>query len=125
MTYDAREVQNALENYAWEFEAATYDSNWKIIPGKTETHTAEFEWSYAEDSVGHTYDVLGGVKVVDSDPGGEGHGEDIHIVFQTVDTDQYFLINGSYYSYGDGSVYDGDMFEVRPFERTITDWAKV
>lgn len=125
MTYTAREVQNALENLTWESETPAYDEHWHRIPGQTETHTAEFEWNIAEDSVGYTYDVLGGVEVVDSDPGGEGHGEDIYIVFRVIETEQFFLINGSYYSYGDGSVYDGDMYEVRPFEKTVTDWKKV
>lgn len=125
MTYTAREVQQALENHTWTFGTTSYDENWRVIPGKTETYTAEFEWFEAEDSVGQVYNVLGGVKVVDSDPGGEGHGENIFIVFQAVETDQYFRIDGYYASYGDGSLYDGDMYEVRPFEKTVTDWAKV
>jgi len=125
MTYTGAQIQQALENHTWEFETCAYDLNYRVIPGKTETHTAEFEWYEAEDSVGTTYNVLGGVEIVDSDPGGEGHGEYIYVVVRTVDTNQYFRIDGYYASYGDGSQYDGDMYEVRPFERTITDWAKV
>lgn len=62
------------------------------------------------------------VELVESDTGGEGHGEDIYMVFKTTDADgtvQYWRKDGYYASY-DGSDWDGDFREVRPQERVVT-----
>jgi ribosomal protein S3AE len=62
------------------------------------------------------------LELVESDTGGEGHGEDIHMVFKTTDvdgTEQYWRKEGCYTSY-DGSEWDGDFREVRPVERVVT-----
>ncbi len=62
------------------------------------------------------------VELVEADTGGEGHGEDIYMVFKTVDVDgaeQYWRKDGYYASY-DGSDWDGDFREVKPVERVVT-----
>lgn len=133
MTYTAREVQDALESYTWgedyvyyEYE---YDAERRYVPKKDAkgneiirdqgTYQREFSWSEAEDSVGHVFDVLGGVEVVASDAGGEGHGENIWTVVRVNETGQLFRIDGYYASYGEGSVYDGYLREVKAQERTV------
>jgi hypothetical protein len=62
------------------------------------------------------------VELVEADTGGEGHGEDIYMVFKTTDVNgdiQYWRKEGYYASY-DGSDWDGDFREVRPVERVVT-----
>jgi hypothetical protein len=132
MTYTATEVQEALENLTWVKAHNVYkrggpgESYWardpqtgQLIVEGTEDVTYEFSWSEAEDSVGHVYDVLGGVEVVQSDPGGEGHGENIHIVVRVNETGELFRIDEFYSSYGDGSVYDDRLRVVNAYERTV------
>lgn len=135
MTYTAREVQDALEAYTWTQTHEIYkrgepngaygyrpyltDEKGQYIVEGTEDYTCEFSWSEAEDSVGHVYDVLGGVEVIQSDPGGEGHGENIHVVVRVNETGQLFRIDGCYSSYGDGSVYDDYLRSVNAYERTV------
>lgn len=56
------------------------------------------------------------------DTGGEGHAEDIYMVFRTVDVDgtvQYWRKEGYYASF-DGDNWDGDFREVKPVERVVT-----
>ena len=58
--------------------------------------------------------------------GGEGEGDSYWAVFSTTDstgTKQYWRIDGYYASY-DGGYYDGDLYEVEPFEKTVRDWKK-
>lgn len=133
MTYTAREVQDALEAHTWDEDYVHYDYHYdaegRYVTKKDEngdnvildqgTYTDEFSWSEAEDSVGHVYDVLGGVEVIQSDPGGEGHGENIHVVVRVNETGQLFRIDGCYSSYGDGSVYDDYLRSVNAYERTV------
>jgi hypothetical protein len=47
-------------------------------------------------------------------PGGEGSGEDVYVVFKA--GTQFFCKSGYYASY-DGSNWDGDVREVRPVTR--------
>lgn len=122
--YTAREVQDALQDLTWEEK---YESFFDYVDGKytrlsksiMKTAEMEFEWREAEGSVGKVYDVLGGVEVVASDPGGEGHGESIWVVVRVNETGQLFRIEGYYASYGDGSQYDGELREVKAQERTV------
>lgn len=135
MTYTAVEVQDALENLTWTEYYPVYkrsetpnawgvrnyakDDKGALIVERTEEYTQEFSWSEAENMVGHVYDVLGGVEVVASDPGGEGHGENIYTVVRVNETGQLFRIDGYYASYGDGSVYDGHLRPVNAIERMV------
>lgn len=135
MTYTAAEVQEALENLTWKESYPVYkisetrsewggrvyerDENGALVVERTEDYTQEFSWSEAEDMVGHTFDILGGVTVVASDPGGEGHGENIWTVIRVDETGQLFRIDGYYASYGEGSVYDGHLREVKAQERKV------
>lgn len=66
------------------------------------------------------------VNYVDGETGGEGSGEYIWQVWSATDADgnvQYFRKTGYYMSY-EGSTWDGDLIEVVPFEKTVTDWKK-
>lgn len=68
---------------------------------------------------------LGTLSYVTGEHGGEGSAEYIWQVWSVVnlDTDeiQYFKKDGYYASY-DGSNWDGEIYEVEPFEKTVTDW---
>lgn len=135
MTYTAREVQEALEEHTWIEQHPVYaqgeptrpggwrpylrDENDRLIEVGTEDVTFEFDWSEAEDMVGHTFDVLGGVTVIASDPGGEGHGENIWTVVRADETGQLFKIQGYYSSYGEGSTYDSHLYEVKAKEKVV------
>ena len=131
--YTAAEVAEALESYTWltpykhykyDYDAdrvytQVLDGEGNPIVEEEGEYESEFSWSEAEDRVGHMYDVLGGVEVVASDPGGEGHGESIWVVIRVKETDQYFRNDGWYASFGEGSVYDGELYEVTPQEKTV------
>ena len=59
--------------------------------------------------------------------GGEGEGDKIGFVLKvTTDSEEFYIkVDGSYNSY-DGSDYSwAEVYEVRPYEKTITAWAKV
>jgi hypothetical protein len=131
--FTAAEVQSALENLQWEEPYVHYkydridglyqrvkNPDGTFVVESEGTYEIDFDWSVAEDEVGRVYDVLGGVEVVQSDPGGEGHGEEIYVVVKTLATGQFFRIDGYYASYGDGSVYEGTLREAFPEQRTIT-----
>lgn len=65
---------------------------------------------------------FGRLEVVEYDGGGEGHGEYIFCVFKI--GDRYFRKTGYYASF-DGSNWDGALEEVKPFEKTVTDYRRV
>lgn len=99
-----------------------YNQNYKWADGSEDINWNEieelFEWGNSDGYEAH------GVKIenADFDTGGEGHAEDIHMVFKTTDRNgnvQYWRKNGYYASY-DGSSWDGDFREVRPVERLVT-----
>lgn len=67
--------------------------------------------------------IIDGIKVeaAEFDTGGEGHGEDIYMVFKTTDKDgvvQLWRKDGYYASY-DGDNWDGDFREVKAVERVV------
>lgn len=62
---------------------------------------------------------LGTATHIDGEHGGEGSAEYIWQVWKI--GEQYFQKTGYYMSY-DGSTWDGDLTEVEPFEKTVTDW---
>lgn len=67
--------------------------------------------------------TIDGIKVeaVEFDTGGEGHGEDIYMVFKTTDADgvvQLWRKDGYYASY-DGDNWDGDFRKVDAVERVV------
>jgi hypothetical protein len=72
------------------------------------------------------YDLgeFGVAKYVVGETGGEGSAEYIWQVWSVTDGEgntQFFKKEGYYMSY-DGSNWDGSLFEVVPFEKTVTDW---
>lgn len=136
MGYTAQQVQEALENYSFTdtfnvykleepdrygYSRYVFDENNQIVVDHVEEFQHEFSWIEAEDkSDGYVWEGtgVGDVEKVASEPGGEGHGEDIWVVVRTIDTGQLFRMNGWYASY-DGSNYDGELYEVRAQERTV------
>jgi hypothetical protein len=94
-----------------EFEPET-ELNWNNLDN------LEYTWGQYGQPIelhGRTIDLE------EADTGGEGHAEDIYMVFKTTDidgTEQYWRKDGYYASY-DGSDWDGDFREVRPVERVV------
>lgn len=70
------------------------------------------------------------VKCVDQQGGGEGEGEHWHAVLKvTSKADQtqsrFFYIPGWYASYDGSTIEWSQMYEVEPYEKTVTDWRSV
>ena len=81
-------------------------------------------WHEAGDSSEVKLDDNHTATFVDGETGGEGSGEYIWQVWSVKDADgneQFFRKTGYYMSY-EGSTWDGDLTEVVPFEKTVTDW---
>jgi hypothetical protein len=121
--YTAREVQDALEDFTWDYTFDRYDYDYvegrytRVGDPIPTTVECEFSWDNVEAVVGQETPV-GKIEVVELDEGGEGHGEDIHVVIKVVETEQLFRLNGSYTSYV-GSEWDGDLYPVTAVERTV------
>lgn len=100
--FTARQVEDALKdgeeldwyNLAWE----DYDQETLNIEGE------EVKFS-----------------LVESDPGGEGHGEYVFLVIKV--GDQLFRKEGFYASHH-GTDWDGDFSEVEPKEVTVTKYVR-
>lgn len=58
--------------------------------------------------------------------GGEDEGTHYHIVWKVVDVkgDSFFLMALGYYSSWDATSWS-DVYEVVPYQKMVTDWAKV
>jgi hypothetical protein len=65
---------------------------------------------------------LGDFNIVEKH-GGEGEGENYHVVQYFKDHDVYIRIDGFYQSY-DGTYFDNAPYEVRPTERVVTFYEK-
>lgn len=80
-------------------------------------------WHEGEENGPFELPEFGTLAYVDGEHGGEGSGENIWQVWSVTADDevQYFRKQGYYASY-DGSNWDGDLYEVEPFEKTVTDW---
>lgn len=59
--------------------------------------------------------------------GCEGAGEEYWIVFKTINegTEQYWFVDGFYMSHEGGNLEWDDLYEVEPYEKTVTDYRKV
>lgn len=80
-------------------------------------------------------DGVGRVRVVE-DFGGEGQGDNYYLVFEiqwyvqggqiagAYGSTSFFKLPGYYTSY-EGGEYDGDLYEVKPVQKTITVWENV
>lgn len=65
-----------------------------------------------------TDEVLGNIVKVDSEGDYEGGGEYAMKVLHFVNHDVYLKLEGVYYSYN-GTEWDDEVKEVRPFEKTV------
>ena len=114
MSITAEQFKAALE------EGATYEyTHWKTKEVSTETFDEHEFWHEAYEYSTVELPNLGTATYVDGEHGGEGSAEHIWQVWQV--GNQYFMKTGYYMSY-DGSNWDGDLVEVEPFEKTVTDW---
>lgn len=98
-------------------------TTWKNEKAQAEYNNHNF-WSEGEDADPVDLDDTHTAKFLIGETGGEGSAEYIWQVWQVTDTDgdvQYFRKTGYYMSY-DGCTWDGDLEEVEPFEKTVTDW---
>lgn len=81
-------------------------------------------WFYNNDQ---ELPEIGTAKEVDR-YGGEGQGDDLWVVFKVEPADgsdvRYFRKSGYHQSH-DGSYFDGELEEVVPFEKTVTDYKAV
>lgn len=114
----ARQFDNLVD----EGVAYTY-TTWKdeVVDGVLEG--SEF-WNEGEDSDAIKLDENHTAEFLAGETGGEGSAEYIWQVWKVTDAEgnvQYFKKEGYYMSY-DGSNWDGTLFEVEPFEKTVTDW---
>jgi hypothetical protein len=98
MSITAKELQDLIESID------NYDVSWDEIDG---------------------YDIPGfseRPKVVDR-YGGEGQGDTLYVVFEL--EGRYFKFDGYYSSYDGYSWDDGHLYEVEPFEKTVTDYRPI
>jgi hypothetical protein len=100
---------------------------YKSSPSTTRAGYPE-DWAWDEveylfDGSDRSFTLHGRTIAAESfDTGGEGHGEDVYMVFKTTDVDgavQYWRKDGYYSSY-DGGEWDGDFREVDPVEKVVT-----
>jgi hypothetical protein len=106
------QVQELMEEH---FEYV--QDNWKVdVDGIESWH--ELKWGATAEIPG-----LGKVVRVD-DYGGEGQGNDYWVAFSVTqgDVTRHFRMDGYYSSYGDGGVFENDLKEVWPKQKTITVW---
>jgi len=111
-----------FENIVSEGVKGTYKT-WKDEIVDTEYDGSDF-WSEAEGALSIILDDEHTAQFFDGALGGEGSAEYIWQVWAVKDAEgnlQYFKKEGYYASY-DGSNWDGSLFEVEPFEKTVTDW---
>jgi hypothetical protein len=99
----------------WEEVDGALDGPYLSIKDDTQPYGRRYERGPAP--------VFDGFKLsVETEFGGEGEGDSRWIVIKAVSddgTEQFFRMDGYYASY-DGSTWDGEFYEVRPREKTIT-----
>jgi len=102
--YNTNEVGDKAEH----FDEAWDDFN-ESLSTKAETES-QYKYTTPNLASGPAYKV--------DEFGGEGHGDDLWVVFQV--GDQFFKVQG-YYSSWDGGRYDDPTpFEVEPVQVTVT-----
>ncbi len=132
----AEQVEELLENYGWpragHEETERYRDGFNYKSRKTgryiEATTQSIEQGATWDEFEYTPEegirIEGlGTVFLEKQHGGEGEGDDYYIVLKIVDgeTVRFFKKPGWYASY-DGGYLDGDLFEVKAVERTVTFW---
>lgn len=109
---------SALPLYGIESRIEGHEFTGEGWGGETYTDSGWHQWE-DELSLNEVVEVadLGSVQVVDRQPGREGGGENIYIVFKV--GERFFKKTGYYASY-DGSNWDGSFTEVTPQDRVVT-----
>lgn len=122
MSITVKQFQEVLENGV-EYEYTP----WNGTESETESYDENDFWHEAEDGGPYVIPGFGTLAYVDGEHGGEGSAEHIWQVWSVTDDEgnkQYFQKTGYYASY-DGSNWDGSLYEVEPFEKTVTAWRNV
>lgn len=119
MTVTVKQFENVVEaGIPYEY------TPWKATEPVDDILEGSDFWGY-EGQEHEPFEVpdFGTLAYVDGETGGEGSAEYIWQVWSVTDADgvQYFKKDGYYMSY-DGSNWDGALYEVEPFEKTVTDW---
>jgi hypothetical protein len=117
----ASEIQNLIEA-----ERPMYDPSSEYYE-EDETVSGGEVWEAWYDYESRQIEGLGTATILDSVGGGEGGGEHVHKIVRVTNPQgdhRFFQKQGWYQSY-DGTHWDGDLFEVRPVQRTVTVWEKV
>lgn len=109
MSYTAEKVQEAVS----ELEGDGFEDP------KDYGYSNVFEFIKGEEE---SVDVpgIGKLEWVE-DYGGEGQGDDYWVVFKTVETGQFWRVDGWYASHHGGEL-DGSVYEVEPKEVTVTQY---
>lgn len=111
MLISTTSVERLLEEHEFPYE---YD-------GKRYTESGWYEWREANNEPVQVPE-LGTVEVVNTEGGGEGEGEYVHIVFKVTDlsgTVRHYKKVGYYASF-DGTTWDGDFSAVEPKQKVVT-----
>ncbi|WP_190822010.1 hypothetical protein [Saccharopolyspora pogona] len=114
-----REIETLIHDHVIVVEG-TYSDGTAYRYEEGGWHYWFYEMSYSDLS--EVIEGLGVVSVIETEGGGEGEGDHVHMVFRVVFDDgsvRFFRIDGYYQSY-DGTEIDGDLFEVQPVERLVT-----
>lgn len=103
MTFTVEDVERAFEAAAEE-----YDLDW----GSLEYMGRSYAPFQADE-----FPQFGTLEFVEGYTGGEGGGSDAYVVFKL--GDRYFKKEG-YYASHYGTDWDGRLYEVEPYEKTVT-----
>jgi len=90
----------------------------EILSALDELKIEKEEFGWHDIDTDALTEKVGEYEVAD-EHGGEGQGDEMHIVYHFKKHDIYIRLDGWYSSYGESS-WDGDYQEVRPTERTVT-----
>jgi len=129
VTYTVSELADALDSWTHE-EPRSYTNRL----GETVNYTNTYVGWYGLDDyfeMDHpAFDLpgFGNVRAVEIDSGGEGHGENIHMIFAVQgpdDGEPRFFKKEGYYASFSGSTWDGDFYEVERSLELVTVYKKV
>jgi len=114
MTFTVKDLNEAVDN---DKVTASY-THWKS--GEVETEV--IGWADFDEHSKVEFEDIGTAEIVET-AGGEGEGDSAHIIFKI--RGRHFMKTGYYASF-DGFYWDdGRLFEVEPYEKTVTAWREV
>lgn len=114
MTFTVGDLNDAIEN-----DRVTVEyTHWQT----KELSRKPIGWDDFNEYGKVEFEGIGTAEIVET-AGGEGEGDSAHIIFKI--GDRHFMKTGYYASF-DGFYWDdGRLFEVEPYEKTVTAWREV